>query len=130
MGIRLYPNTKNVASLETICGVPAGTAARLEAVEARHAEELKPLAGKAPWERQDVEYRQWCEINDDAALGDYHAFLLYGWGKFNDPHGVTVRDGERTCSGSVSDPVKVVLLLRPNGLDETHLALMEGVHWC
>lgn len=130
MGVRLYPNTSVVASLETLAGVPAGTAARLEETEKRH--EAEKAAARARGESTyDLEYRQWCEKNDDPALGDYDAFLTFGWGKFDDPHGVAP-----DCSGRLTDPVKCALVLRPNGIggDGPALAdfikLAEGVHWC
>ncbi len=127
MGVRLYPNTRNVRNLETLVGVPEGTAARLEEVEKRHAEALAKASRE---ERYELEYEQWKEKNDDPALGDYDHFLTFGWGKFDDPHGVAP-----DYSGSLTDPVKIALLFRANGIgpDLDKLAafieLTEGVHW-
>lgn len=78
MGIRLYPRTRDVATLEKLAGVPAGTAARLDEVKARHKEVEDKLDRQAAF---DVGYHHWCEINDDPHLGKYDNFLLYGWGK-------------------------------------------------
>ena len=121
MGVRLYPNTKNVASLETLCGVPAGTHARLVATQERHKAEL---VGKSFHERQEPEYRQWKEINDDDAMGTLDAFLTFGWGRFRDSHGVAP-----DYAGTLTNPVHVVMLLRDNGINVDH-ALCEGLHWC
>lgn len=43
MGTRLYPLTKNHQVLETLAGVPAGTAARYQELEAQAAEEKRDL---------------------------------------------------------------------------------------
>lgn len=126
MGTRLYPNTRNVAALERLARVPAGTKARLEEMEARHKKELEPFAGKAPWERQEIEYRQWCEKNDDEAIGTLDAFETFGWGKFR-PCGLA-----NGYAGSLDDLTDCAVVLRGNGINLTleELQLTEGLHWC
>lgn len=122
MGTRLYPNTQDVAALEMLCGVAAGTAARRAAVELRHAGEL---AAATPAERSELEYAQWEEVNNDPDLGTYAAFLLYGWGKFD---GRGIAEG---YAGSLTDLDAVARLFTRNGIPlDVDLALTEGVHWC
>jgi hypothetical protein len=126
MGIRLYPNTQKVQSLEVLAGVPAGTAARLEAVKARHAEEAKAWAFKTLREREDAEYAQWKEKQADGHIGTYDTFLVFGWGKFRDHS-----EDAPGCAGSLSDPAAIARLLAANGLptDPVFIALTEGVFW-
>ncbi len=125
MGKRLYPNTTNPASLETLCGVPAGTHARLMAIEARHAKEAAEctLAGMA---RQEWEYKQWCEVNDDEALGTLSGFLIFGWGKFD---GGSFAPGYAGRIGdNLIERAQVMTLLHMNGI-KADAALCEGVCW-
>lgn len=129
MGTRLYPRTRNVESLEKLAGVPAGTAARLDAMKLRHDKELEGLDRA---QRYEKEYAQYCERNDDKHVGDYDAFLTFGWGKFEDPCGVAPG-----YSGRLEDPAKVTQLFRANGIGPLtkegmaqFVALCEGVFWC
>lgn len=78
MAIRLYPMTTDPAKLEKLCGVPAGTAARLAALEAKY-----------PPRESFSDYRDWCashdrmldEVYEDKHLLTYHRFNLFGWGR-------------------------------------------------
>jgi hypothetical protein len=120
MGTRLYPNTQDTASLEKLAGVAAGTAERLLATQARHAEELKKVDRQF---RNDFEYKQWCEIKDDENMGGLDHFLTFGWGKFD---GIGLAED---CSGHLTDPDAIARLFAANGIT-ADIALCEGVHWC
>ncbi len=121
MGIRLYPNTTDVASLETLAGVPAGTAARLAAMEARHAAER---ADDLLPQEADLGYYQWKEIQADEDLGTYSHFLTFGWGKF-DSFGLATGYG-----GELNDEGSIRALFRRNNINPALVPLCEGVHWC
>ena len=72
MGTRLYPMTTDVAKLETLAGVPAGTQAKVDAIKAKHD-------GKGPsnFDMLDELYADGNEHENTL----YH-FVLSGWGKF------------------------------------------------
>lgn len=91
MGIRLYPNTQDAATLEWLAGVPEGTMRLLHL----HREMVKvymEFKGLSPYneitivqydgEGNDVGYDIHCLIKDTPVekLAD---FLLFGWGKFD-----------------------------------------------
>ena len=123
MGVRLYPNTQDKAKLEVLAGVPAGTYARMEEMDARH-EKFK--AGIPLRDRYDLDYECWKEKDADGPIGDLDAFITFGWGKFRPVLGL----GE-DYSGSIpaSQSVKADLLLAANGISANG-AFCEGVHWC
>lgn len=119
MGVRLYPNTKNVASLEVLAGVPAGTAARLEEMEARHKKEL----AANPDNHYDLGYKHYCERHNDPHIGTYSDFLIFGWGKFRP---IPETPG---YAGSLSNVTAIEELFYINGIEADPM-LCEGVHWC
>jgi hypothetical protein len=120
MGVRLYPLTQDIATLERLAGVTAGTKKRLDEIQSRHAAE-RTAAGK-DWDSQDDGYRQWKEIKADVDLHVLDSFLTFGWGKFD---GLGVATG---YSGSLADLDQVALLFRANGIDADP-ALAGGVCW-
>jgi hypothetical protein len=129
MGVRLYPSTKCVSNLEVMAGVPHGTAARLEALEAAH--DVGPKATPAK------DYREYSERSDrfyeaifsdeHAAENRYHSFLLNGWGKF-DPAGVAP-DYCGSIDGTAEGLEKIKILFRRNGIPLADVNFCEGVHW-
>lgn len=121
MGVRLYPNTTDRAALETLAGVPHGTYDRLDAMTARHE---AALVGLSFAERNELEYQQYCERQDDAAIGDLDAFLTFGWGKFREVDGLGT-----DCAGCIENLDAARRLLRYNGIG-ADVALANGVHWC
>jgi hypothetical protein len=118
MGVRLYPNTTDTASLEQIAGVPTGTAARLEALEAAHPERNhcnNYAAGEAFYNAL---------YDGDRDVCHYHSFLLSGWGR-------VISDLCADCAGSETHPDRVLQILRTQGVAlDFEVALCEGVHWC
>lgn len=120
MATRLYPNTQNRHNIETLAGVPTGTYDRLDALEAKHAEE-KAQPG---YDEQEDGYRQYKEIHADKNIGELSSFLLYGWGSFRSVDGI----GE-DYSGCEDDLTRAARLLHHNYID-VDLSLTEGVHWC
>jgi len=72
MGVRLYPNTTDPVKLERLAQVPPGTKAELEKMESR-ARELSDGQGF---------FHSLHDGEHEAEL-ELHAFLLFGWGKFN-----------------------------------------------
>jgi hypothetical protein len=122
MGVRLYPNTQDPAALETLAGVPAGTHARLSAVEA----EFAPRLNAAPdfFARNAIYDEKYNRVNDDDAMGDLDNFLTFGWGRFQ--HVAGLSDG---CVGRLDAPADAQRLLDHNGI-EVNAALAGGVHWC
>jgi hypothetical protein len=134
MGIRLYPCTTDAAALETLCGVPAGTAERLHQLKLRHHEALTAAqaSGSAGLDLDDLRYQQWKEIHADDATARLDTFLVFGWGKF---HPAGVAPG---CSGCLplSEADRIADLLRINGIGPNEpaallefLRLTEGVCW-
>jgi len=121
MGVRLYPNTTNVAKLEKLANVPEGTHNRMEEMAKRHE---AALVGIDRHDRYELEYKQWQERNDDRPIGDLDAFLTFGWGKFRPIDGI----GE-DYAGRENDLQRAASLLRYNGIN-ADTAECEGVHWC
>ena len=122
MGVRLYPNTQDKAKLEILAGVPAGTYARMEEMEAHH-QSLK--TGIPMLDRYDLDYECWKEKSDDGPIGDLDHFITFGWGKFNSA-GVA-----EDYSGSldVGEPGKIAHLFIVNRIAADPI-FCEGVHWC
>ena len=75
MAVRLYPNTQDVAVLEDLCGVPAGTHNRLQELKSR---ELPDMGS-----RYANEQARYDLIHDDPECGCLDAFLTFGWGRAN-----------------------------------------------
>ena len=113
MAIRLYPDTTNVASIEVLAGVPAGTTARLEALERKY-----PEGGMTD---PDALFEAlFAKGSED--LNKLHNFHLYGWGKF-DSAGVA-----NDCCGELKDLAQIKHLFAVNGISADP-ALCEGVNW-
>ena len=120
MGVRLYPNTKNTRNLEILAGMPEGTHARLEALRASfQVDEAATF-----FERQDRYEKLWNAVHEDDDLANLDGFLTFGWGKFD---GIGLANG---YAGSLTDLAHCAMVLRANGIDATHIRLMEGIHWC
>ncbi len=122
MATRLYPNTKNPAILEKLAGVPAGTAARLEAIQKRQEEEM---AGKDFFERNEIGFRHFQEMHETPE-GDLSTFLTFGWGRVD-------MGACPDYSGSNDDEVGVAQILRRHPVQlpaDVTVAELEGVHWC
>ena len=118
MGVRLYPSTKNEASLEILAEVKPGTYKRLETLKA----EIGLDKGGTFWENEDRYEKFHNIVAKDRDLDDMHSFLLFGWGKFSSA-GVA----EDYC-GSLNDNEKIKTLFKRNGI-QANIDLCEGVYW-
>jgi hypothetical protein len=118
MGVRLYPSTKNEASLEILAEVKPGTYKRLEALK----QEIGLDKGGTFWENEERYEKFHNIVAKDRDLDDMHSFLLFGWGKF---HSAGV--AEDYC-GSLNDRVKITILFHRNGI-KANIDLCEGVYW-
>jgi len=109
MATRLYPLTRNEASLAKMAGVPEGTYTRMDVL----------LASRPSFESTDAFYEA---MSSDADAQQLYHFVLFGWGRVRYP--ITDYCGEST------DPevVKAMLDAQVEATD-TNLALCEGVCW-
>ena len=109
MATRLYPLTKNEASLEKMANVPEGTMNRLNVL----------LDSRASYDVSDAFYEA---IAADADAQQLYHFILFGWGRVRYP----ITD----YAGTTTDPklVKAMLDAQVEATD-TNLALCEGVCW-
>jgi hypothetical protein len=132
MGIRLYPNTTDVALLEQLAGVPAGTMQQLHLWEEmqelyRQKYSLGLYDDNGP-EGVDVGYAFHCIVNgsDIQKLED---FLLFGWGKFY----ALIPAGHEEEFGSLPNGPEAIRLLQAatnfSGNAAEVSALAGGVHW-
>ncbi len=121
MGIRLYPNTKNVANLEILAGVPAGTAQKLTEIEARHPNRH----GVNNWSAVEAFYDE-LYLKENSDVNAYQHFLLNGWGKFD--HCGIVDSFDVECCGSENDAQKIRMLFALNGIN-ADVSLCEGISW-
>ena len=158
MGVRLYPRTEDPARLEALCGVPAGTAARL--AELRERPEFRLLPTDDFFERDRKCGGVYEAAHADGPMGDYYDFLSDGWGRLDDGAWDVLeawfrQRGEEICfdAGECPDPavaaaallaqsrksLRAARYLRERGRDSARggpaLAaagmadLAEGLHW-
>ena len=129
MGIRLHPKSEDPAVLEKLAGVPAGTHQRLKEREKKHKADLKALED-GTLDREispyDLEYDQYCEIEDDPELCKMKNFLIYGWGKPRYP----LPDNE--CCGTIPTADVFCHLMAKGVVDNGIIKLAEetGVSYC
>lgn len=149
MGTRLYPRTRNPAVLELLAGVPAGTYARLAALDSKYEKLRKLISSHLKGDLDDAEetdfirhenlsYRRHKEIVRDENLSSLHNLLLFGWGKVRsavyellEKH-PDMLDGDDIYSGSCEDTgfCRDILARQgvelPAGLDPAEL---KGLCW-
>jgi hypothetical protein len=136
MATRLYPHTKNEATLERLAGVPAGTAAEHTRINAEFKQAKAKLnegfaeCDEAEQTRRRQEHfrldeAEWEANHANPSVGTYDSFLTFGWGRVN-----------HLCegySGFTDDPEKVAAILKaqgvmlPEGMMDYEL---EGLGWC
>lgn len=121
MGMRLYPNTKNVEKLEKLAGVPAGTADRLAALRAKFPLLDDPKTGF--FEREDEYGRFYAAMSKDFDVRLYHHFILSGWGKVYSPD-----HQDENGFGHVDDVESIQIIFDSAGITSDP-ALTEGVRW-
>jgi hypothetical protein len=117
MATRLYPLTRDAATLEKLAGVPAGTTEVLEAVRAQAA-------------LLEDELEAWKMVNDHATAGVLDGFHLFGWGRVN--YTMLTEAGFDGCADSTSDPAMVRRIGEAHGLDGPTIDLLVesgGVCW-
>ena len=108
MGRRLYPSTEDIAKIETMANVPAGTHAKLRKLEAEH----------------DVPHGEILYDGNHDDESDLHSFELLGFGRFDGRCiGVTVEEYSGDAEGERAD-----MLLVANGIQH-NAEYCEGVHW-
>jgi hypothetical protein len=131
MATRLYPYTTDTAVLEKLAGVPAGTAAALEAYD--HANKPTDFYGEesaAAWEAYFG--------NMTAAMSSYDHFIVYGWGRLTrDASDVAARvpgdvhDGYAIC-GATDNTEAVRAILAAQGVTlpfSVTARELEGLTW-
>lgn len=120
MGTRLYPKTRNIAILEKLAGVPAGTNEVLKELEAKRdsmdTKDYYDLLAKHP--------------NADILDG----FCVFGWGKLNSEQWIIAKEllGPDECwNGSLTNPVDVERMLAGKhcSLNGVSIQELEGVCW-
>jgi hypothetical protein len=120
MGMRLYPNTQRVESVEKLAGVPAGTMERLDALRKQYGVDDESLGF---FERENAYGRFFDAKERDANVNVLDHFVLFGWGKVYSPEHQNEWGG-----GRIDDIATVAALFKDEGI-EADPALTEGVHW-
>lgn len=124
MGIRLYPNTKNVRNLEILAGVPEGTHAKLKEIEDR-IDVSGAVDFRDSQKREEALYKElYAPGNGD--INTLHGFLLFGWGRFTVPADVEAKD---PIGGSFNDEATAKRVLVANGIF-ADFKVYEGLHYC
>lgn len=130
MGTRLYPITDN-ATLEALCGAPAGAWAKMEEIVAKYEFSQTEEAFNA----EDQEFEQ------NAGTQECHDFQLYGWGKLNSLQYAAIAKHcpeEEPWGGSTTDPEAIDAILGqlrcgwiPDCLSlvMTHRSKITGLRW-
>lgn len=124
MGVRLYPNTKNIRNLEILAGVPEGTHAKLKEIEDR-INVSGAVDFRDSQKRDEALYKElYAPGNED--INTLHSFLLFGWGRFNLPANVEVED---PIVGSFNDEDSAKRVLNFNGIF-ADFKVYEGLYYC
>ncbi len=124
MGIRLYPNTGCVATLETLAGVPAGTKKKL-------LELIEFHRGDNDNGRKFVD-ALWDDPNNKHLL-EFDMFETWGWGRVNIPENLIENEVDDKNGGVIKNVEAVKCLLKmkevtlPEGIEIEDL---RGVCWC
>jgi len=125
MGTRLYPQADN-ATLEALCGAPAGAWAKMEEIVAKYEFSQTEEAFNA----EDEEFEQ------NAGTQECHDFQLYGWGKLNSLQYAAIAKHcpeEEPWGGSTTDPeaINAILGQLRNGLNLAmiHRSKITGLSW-
>ena len=130
MGTRLYPQADN-ATLEALCGAPAGAWAKMEEIVAKYEFSQTEEAFNA----EDQEFEQ------NAGTQECHDFQLYGWGKLNSLQYAAIAKHcpeEEPWGGSTTDPEAINAILGqlrngwiPNCLNLAmiHRSKITGLSW-
>lgn len=135
MGTRLYPNTKNPATLEKLAGVPAGTFKLYQELEDERKQFKDELQSRFDQghdrdelfrSNENFEEKMWNRKQENPDVSRLDHFIMYGWGKIQFEGG---------CSGEHTDLYHVdqVLFWQGVGSDELNgvtLEELEGVYWC
>ncbi len=122
MATRLYPLTKNPASLETLAGVPAGTMEKLNAIRAKHTNADGALNYDGFYD--DV---YTLGITPDVHLGRLDSFLNYGWGRVS--FGFLESMGFDPVSDQCTDIGIAKSILIYHGESHVDPYLTEGLCW-
>lgn len=146
MGTRLYPNTKDTATLEKLAGVQSGTMRQLDLWK-----EMKAtyLSANDISDDDDIGFDMWCIVHGSEVERLYN-FLLNGWGKFDlsliplDENGSDNSrvSGEAKVGGLAFQLLMSASRIRSEVVDDPFLSdaelsvkvveilsMAEGVHW-
>jgi hypothetical protein len=121
MGTRLYPATNDIATIEKLAGVPAGTKATLDRLTA----EGKKISAATGDEFAVFDH---IRTNQDAARLD--SFITFGWGKVS--YKTIAELGYDGCYGGTKNPEHVEKIAIYNEVPEEDIkTLIEsgGVWW-
>lgn len=118
MASRVYPITRNPRSLELLCGVPEGTAARMEQWEKDNPE--------PPMNDQEAGYQHYLKREAIPEFSTLHHFQLFGWGRVR--HDIV---GPETYSGEIKNGAEADAFLHKHGVHLTpeQLLATEGICW-
>ena len=122
MGIYLSPQTDNVAVLEQLAGVPAGTHQRL-------LDPGRDLPGRDGYDQAQAYYE---EIFGDPDLNALDNLRTYGFGRIKPAAFTILREaGKDTRAGSVTNPDLVRLVVDVQGADLNGVPLekIQGLSW-
>ncbi len=121
MGTRLYPATNDIATIEKLAGVPAGTKAILDRLTAE-GEKISAETG------DEFAVFDHIRTNEDAARLD--SFITFGWGKVS--YKIIAELGYDGCYGGTKNPEHVEKIAIYNEVPEEDIkTLIEsgGVWW-
>ena len=122
MGIYLSPRTDDVAALEQLAGVPAGTHQRL-------LDPGRDLPGRDGYDQTQAYYE---EIFGDTDLNALDNLRTYGFGRIKPAVFTILREaGKDTQAGSVTNPDLVRLVVDVQGVDLNSVPLekLQGLSW-
>jgi hypothetical protein len=107
MGTRLYP-VADQATLEALCGAPAGAWAKMEQITKKYESDYSEEAYK----------KQEAEFDQHSGTRECYDFQLYGWGKLNAAQYDVIEKlcpNEEPWGGSTTDPKAINALLMALG---------------
>ena len=128
MGIYLSPRTDDVAVLEQLAGVPAGTHQRLLEVDAKYPG--RDLADRDGYDQAQAYYK---EIFGDLELNALDDLRTYGFGRIHPAVSVIVQEaGKDTQAGTILHAgclMRQIIAVQGVDLNGVPIEMLQGVSW-
>jgi len=128
MGIYLTPRTDDVAVLEQLAGVPAGTHQRLLDVTVKYPG--RDLPGRDDYDQAQAYYK---EIFGDPDLNALDNLRTYGFGRIKPAVSVVVQEaGKDTQAGTIlhaSSLIRQIIEVQDVDLNGVPIEMLQGVSW-